>query len=62
MSSSENLRAIQKSQPIQGFCFDFINFLIKFYLKVLLRMQGSCKRFKQLKASIHLTQMGDHKS
>ncbi len=41
MSSSENLRAIQKPQPLQ----------------VLLRMQGLHKRLKKLKASKDLTQM-----
>ena len=55
MSSSENLRAIQKPQPLQGFFFDY--FWIKYYLKVLLRMQGLYKRFKKLKASKDLTQM-----
>ncbi len=56
MSSSENLRAIQKPQPLQGF-FLFFYFKIKYYLKVLLRMQGSYKRLKKLKASKDLTQM-----
>ena len=45
MSSSENLRAIQKPQPLQGF-FLILLFLIKYYLKVLLRMQGWYKRLK----------------
>ncbi len=40
-----------------GILFWFYYFLIKFYLKALLRMGGLYKVFKQLKASIHLTQM-----
>ena len=42
---------MQKPQPQQEFCFYFIIFLIKSYLKELLRMSGSYKRFKKLKAS-----------
>ncbi len=51
MSSSKNLRAIQKPQPLQGFYY----FQIKYYLLVLLRMQGLYKRLKKLKASKDLT-------
>ena len=45
---------MQKPQLQQGFYF---NFLIKSYPKELLRMQGSYKRFKKLKASKESTQL-----
>jgi hypothetical protein len=58
MPLSENLRAIRKPQPLQGFCFDHIIFKLNFiYLKVFLRMKGSYRRFKKLKASKDLTQI-----
>jgi hypothetical protein len=48
---------MRKPQPQQGFCFYFTIFLIKSYLKELLRMQGLYKRLKKLKASKESTQM-----
>ena len=35
MSSSENLRAIQKPQPLQGFFFDFIIFKLNIILRIV---------------------------
>jgi hypothetical protein len=48
---------MRKPQSQQGFCFNFIIFKIKLYLKELLWMRGLYKRFKKLKTSKELTQM-----
>jgi hypothetical protein len=51
MSSSEKFKSNAKTSTSTGILFLFYYFLIKSYLKELLRMSGSYKRFKKLKAS-----------
>ena len=59
MSSSEKFKSNAKTSTSTstGILFLFYYFLIKSYLKELLRMSGSYKRFKKLKASKELTQV-----
>jgi hypothetical protein len=57
MSLSEKLKSNAKTSTSTGILFLFYYFLIKSYLKELLRMSGSYKRFKKLKASKELTQV-----
>jgi hypothetical protein len=48
---------MQKPQTSTGILFLFDYFLIKSYLKELLRMQGLYKRLKKIKTSKESTQM-----
>jgi hypothetical protein len=48
---------MQKTSTSTGILFLFYCFLIKSYLKELLRITGSYKRFKKLKASKESTQV-----
>ena len=57
MSLSEKFKSNVKPSTSTGMLVLFYYFLIKSYLKELLRMQGLYKRFKKLKASKESTQM-----
>ncbi len=57
MSSSKKFKSNAKTSTSTGILFLFYYFLIKSYPKELLRMQGSYKRFKKLKASKESTQL-----
>ena len=57
MSSSEKFKSNAKTSTSTGILFLFYYFLIKSYLKELLRRSGSYKRFKKLKASKESTQV-----
>jgi hypothetical protein len=57
MSSSEKFKSNAKTSTSTGILFLFYYFLIKSYLKELLRMQGLYKRLKKLNAFEESTQM-----
>ena len=57
MSLSEKFKSNAKTSTLTRVLFLFYYFLIKSYLKELLRMSGSYKRFKKLKASKESTQV-----
>jgi hypothetical protein len=57
MSLSEKFKSNAKTSTSTGILFLFYYFLIKSYLKELLRMQGLYKRLKKLKASKESIQM-----
>jgi hypothetical protein len=60
MSSSKKFKSNAKTSTSTGIFILFYYFLIKSYLKELLRRSGSYKRFKKLKASKDHSS-GDHK-
>ena len=57
MSLSKKFKSNAKTSTSTGILCLFYYFLIKYYLKELLRRSGSYKRFKKLKASKESTQV-----
>ncbi len=57
MSSSEKFKSNAKTSTSTGILFLFYYFFNKSYLKELLRMSDSYKRFKKLKTSKESTQV-----